>query len=189
MNNCEICNGLLTHRKSTSENPYHYTESGLPNVFIVGIDVYICAKCEYEIADIPKINELHLMLAKELLLKPVATTGQEFRFLRKETKMGPKEFAERIGVDTKTILNWEKSKYLNRQNDLTVRFLVATELLAGKELQVVISRIGDLTESSWVEIEEQTETLARWSERDIRTLVHTNVSLGIASWDFEPMAA
>ena len=188
MNTCDLCKGEITQRKSTYEHPYHYTESGLPNVFLVNIDVYSCPSCDVEVADIPRMNELHLMLAKELLLKPVATTGDEFRFLRKEARMKPKEFAERIGVDAKTVLNWEKSEALSRQNDVTIRFLVATELLQGKELQVVISLLGDLTETIWSEPEEQTETLASWGE--IGKLARTNTQLGIASWSRgEPIAA
>ncbi len=185
MNICDICKGTVTQRKSTLENPYHYTESGLPNVLLIGVDVYSCPNCDAEVADIPRMNELHLMLAKEVLLKPVAMTGEEFRFLRKETRMRPKEFAERIGVDSKTVLNWEKSDSLSRQNDLTVRFLVATELLQGKDLQVVISQIRGLTESAWLESDEPTETLA--SLREIGDLARTNVSLGLAVW--EPLAA
>jgi YgiT-type zinc finger domain-containing protein len=188
MNICDICKGAVTKRKATRETPYHYTESGLSNVLLTGIHVYSCPNCAVEVADIPRMNELHLILAKELLLKPVATTGEEFRFLRKETRMRPKEFAERIGVDSKTVLNWEKAEALSRQNDVTVRFLVATELLQGKELQIVISRIRGLTESTWAEPDEdQTETQVSW--REITELARANISLGISSWNIGLAAA
>src|SRR5437870_28722 len=99
MNVCDICNTPLTERQSTFENPYSYDESGLSNVYLIGVTAYSCAKCGVEVADIPSPRALHVLLAKDILLKPVALTGEEFRFLRKETRMKPKQFADLLGLD------------------------------------------------------------------------------------------
>jgi putative transcriptional regulator len=150
MNNCDICNGELQHRKATYADPYHFTECGLSYVFLIGVNTHFCPKCDVEVADIPRPDELHLVLAKEILMQPSAMTGEEFRFLRKEIRMRPKEFAELIGVDPKTITNWENMSALSRQNDLTIRFIVAEKLgKTNPKGEFVDLNITDMATSEW----------------------------------------
>jgi hypothetical protein len=58
-------------------------ESGLPDVTLVGVELRTCpSHGELEVV-IPKIEELHRTLAKELPSKRPSFTEQEIRFLRK----------------------------------------------------------------------------------------------------------
>src|SRR5258706_8330184 len=109
MSLCELCHKELTQGTSTFEAPYHYTESGLSYVYLVNVPTYLCPDCNVQVADIPRMNELHQLISKDALLTPSPMSGEQFRFLRKETRLRPKEFADRVGVDPKTVGNWERS--------------------------------------------------------------------------------
>lgn len=177
MHSCDICNGKLQHRKSTYENPYHYTECGLSNILLIDVDVYFCPECEVEVAEIPRPKGLHLLLAKEILMKPAPMTGEEFRFLRKEIEMKPKEFANLVGVDPKTVTNWENLPALSRQNDVTVRFVVAERL----EQVAPVKGFIDLNLSQVAE--------SKWDiDAEMAQLIETNTYLGLTSagWEIGP---
>src|SRR5216684_3404397 len=93
---CESCSGSMTVRKTTKEQPYHYTISGLDNVFLVGIDVEECKECHIEEPIIPRMRELHQTIAKALLHKDALLTGKEIRFLRKNAGIPANRFAALI---------------------------------------------------------------------------------------------
>lgn len=176
---CDIC-GVPLHRSlSTLDNPYHYTESGLPNIRLVNVSVYACPKCHGEVADIPNLRGLHCVIAQDIILTPYPMTGPEFRFLRKETNMKLREFAECMGVDPKTITNWENSEHLSKQNDVAVRFLVAAELGQGKELAETIRELSEISRHSWAVMEEAetTDTVTQ----DVARLAESNTVLGLGS--------
>lgn len=176
MSSCEICHKELALGVSTWEQPYHYTESGLSHVYLINVHTYTCPDCQLQSADIPLVNKLHQLISKDILLTPYPMNGELFRFLRKETRLRPKEFAERLGVDPKTVANWERAETLNRQNDLTVRFFVAGELFTGHDLQAVISQLVKLSEYSW-ELEDEGDV----DQGEIDDLAATNTVLGITS--------
>lgn len=148
---CHNCGRAYEIREASFEEPYNYTESGLPHVRLVGIRVYSCADCGVESADIPDMDGLHSLIAKDIILTPLLMLGREFRFLRKETRLNLKEFAEQLGVDPKTISNWENSEKLNKQTDVTVRMLVAAVLWDGIELHKTLRQLRELARYSWDE--------------------------------------
>jgi putative transcriptional regulator len=180
MNHCDICNGELQHRKATYAHPYHFTECGLSYVFLVGVNVHGCPKCDVEVADIPRPDELHLMLAGEILMKPTPMTGEEFRFLRKEIGMKPKEFAEVIGVDPKTVTNWESVPALSRQNDVTIRFIVAEGLSKlHPDSEAIDLNISDIAASEWKAESAMDDETAQLVEQAYLGLTHSG-------WEFGP---
>lgn len=70
-------------RMKTRKESYRYYECGLKHVTLVGVEVTRCPRCgNYEIS-IPRIEELHRLLAKILIEKSTRFTGEEVRFLRK----------------------------------------------------------------------------------------------------------
>lgn len=183
MNTCDICHEPLKHRKSTLNEPYAYGECGLSNVLLINVDVYSCPQCGIEVADIPSPRGLHALLAKDILLQPLPLTGEEFRFLRKETGCKPKDFAELLGVDPKTLANWENSESLNRQNDLSVRFLVAALLRERHK--------GRLASNFFVIPDNLVADTWEITDQEIADLARTNTYLGITSagWEFGPVSA
>lgn len=90
--------------------PYHYTESGLDNVFLYGIVQSRCPECGEEIVTIPNIKGLHLAIGRNLVCKEEMLTGAEARFLRKELKLKSKDMAAALSMKPETYSRWENEK-------------------------------------------------------------------------------
>lgn len=176
VNICHSCERPYEVSKATVEHPYHYTESGLQNWWLAGISVYSCPNCEVDSADIPDMDGLHDLIARNILLTPFSMTGPELRFLRKEATLRLKDFAEQMGVDPKTIANWEASEKLNKLTDLTVRVLVAMTLWEGNERLSTLMQIADLAQYGEFMGELQ---------QDIAELAKANVAAGIPNDQWE----
>lgn len=100
--NCPNCQ----RNHETKIGEYHYTESGLPNVWLLGVEVFDC-ECGENFAFIPCIQELHKLIAQILLTQENSLSGPEIRFLRKTMGLKAKDFATFIGVKNVTISRWE----------------------------------------------------------------------------------
>ena len=72
---CEVFRSDLTPRRTTPAAPYHYTFSGLANVWLVGIEAQRCSRCDVEMPFIPRAPLLHRLLAAVLIERPGARTG------------------------------------------------------------------------------------------------------------------
>lgn len=180
MDICHSCNRPYEVWKSTREHPYLYTESGLSQVQLGGVTVYSCPSCNIQSADIPDMDGLHLLLAKELIVRPIAMSGEELRFLRKETRMTPKTFAERVGVDPKTVSNWENAEELSKQTDIALRFVIASELFRDKELDGVLEALSENVKFSWEPGRAQDESAA-----GMRELMEFNTIYGLGTPEWQ----
>ena len=60
---CDICGKT---QKEKIADKYHYIESGLDNVYLNNITVFVCEQCKTEIPLIPRIKNLY---HKKILLK------------------------------------------------------------------------------------------------------------------------
>jgi DNA-binding transcriptional regulator YiaG len=148
-NTCSRCGREYEVRTASLEDPYDYSESGLSNIRLVGIPVYRCPSCSVESADIPNMDNLHRLIAKDIILTPFPMSGSELRFLRKEARLTTRDFAERLGVDPRTLTGWEASASLNRQSDILSRLLITGELWQGKERIDVIEQLAGMAEHIW----------------------------------------
>ncbi len=92
-----------------------------------------CQDCNAETLSIPRIPTLHRELAKAVLSKSAALTGQEFRFLRTVTELSAAAFAEELGVAIQTVQAWEKCDALRYLNDLGARTVIATLISPGDD--------------------------------------------------------
>jgi len=101
------CRDRAQKRTATFEHPYHFVGSGLPNVYLAGIDYYVCGECGKQAADIPALNELMVKIARTVVQKEPALTGDEIRFLRKRLRKKSNEFAKIIGVTAEQASRWE----------------------------------------------------------------------------------
>jgi hypothetical protein len=113
MEKCDICGTKLKTRHSTQAEPYRYAESGLDNVYLVGVEVFICPECLLETAAIPRIENLHKTIAEGLLRARVPLTGGAFRYLRKGARLGLPELADRMHVARELISLYELSPEAN----------------------------------------------------------------------------
>lgn len=102
---------------------YHYTESGLPNVYLVnGFTVETLGGEEY--TSIDDMNGLHKTIAKAIIDSPKPLTHQEFRFLRIEMNVSQKTLGTRFGVTEQTIARYEKGESsIPRTTDAALRSL------------------------------------------------------------------
>ena len=122
MEHCPTCGGKMQARKHTK--PYHYTESGLKNVYLEGMSVLRCSACGEELVELENVPGLHAKIAERLLQKPFILTGPEFRFLRKEMRMKAKDLATVLGVTATTVSRWETGEErLGVANDRLIRSL------------------------------------------------------------------
>jgi len=99
---CPICK--KEGRIHTGE--HHYTESGLQNVWLMGVELFEC-DCGENFAFIPCAQELNKLISQILLRKEGQLSGREIRFLRKHMGMKSKDFAKEIGVKPVTVSRWE----------------------------------------------------------------------------------
>jgi putative zinc finger/helix-turn-helix YgiT family protein len=107
-------------RQRTHIGEYHYKESGLPNVWLLGVEVFAC-ECGEHFAFIPCIQELHKLIAHELITQENSLSGSEIRFLRKTMGLKAKDFAELLGVKNVSISRWEHGEF--SPSELTDRFI------------------------------------------------------------------
>lgn len=110
---------------AVSKEDYHYTESGLDNVYLGDVNIYKC-QCGEEIASIPDLVEVNSAICHCLIKKRAHLSGEELKFLRKNAGMSAKSFAEYIGVNKSTLSRWENNKQcIDKSNDRLVRLIYA----------------------------------------------------------------
>jgi putative zinc finger/helix-turn-helix YgiT family protein len=100
---CRSCGGVVEERLATR----HYDESGLKGIVLVGIPVRKCSDCGEEAFGIPRLSELHRLIALTLVRKPSGLGGTELRFLRKHLGYSGVDLAERLDVTPEHLSRWE----------------------------------------------------------------------------------
>jgi putative zinc finger/helix-turn-helix YgiT family protein len=101
---------------------YHYTESGLDNVYLTAVQVRRCPKCKTLMPEIPNLLYVQLCIALYVIEKPGRLSGKEVRFLRKNLAMKSKEFADKLGYTAQTFSRIEQGKaVIGPQGDRLVR--------------------------------------------------------------------
>lgn len=120
---CRTCGKAeLSGRPET----YLYTESGLPNVVLVGVEVRRCPSCGHHELVLPRVTELHRTIAHAVIHKRARLSGPEVRFLRKYLGWSGADFARHVGVDPSTVSNWENDKDpIGPASDRLLRLMVA----------------------------------------------------------------
>lgn len=86
---------------------YHYSESGLDNVFIEGIQPVLDDDGDEAII-IESINVLHAVIAEGIVRHTHSMSGKELRFLRTEMGLTQSELGGVVHVDRQTVARWEK---------------------------------------------------------------------------------
>lgn len=107
---------------------YRYTECGLDNVIIHGMDVLIDDAGD-EVYCIPNILGLHKVIAHCIITRAHGIKPEELRFLRTEMGLTQAELAELVKKDHQTIGRWERGEKPIDQNAECVIRAVAAERL------------------------------------------------------------
>jgi putative transcriptional regulator len=103
---------------------YHYTESGLDNVWLEnGYRVHSTAYGEG--ISITSTEDLHRAIGHWLIGQPKPLNGAELRFIRLEMELTQKQLAEIIGAEEQAVRRWEKhrTKDINDPADRLLRIL------------------------------------------------------------------
>jgi len=95
-------------RKGTNKK-YHYTESGLDNIYLLNGYKVTTTKAGKEIF-IHDIHGLHKAIGENLALKQGLLSGKEIRFIRHLLDWSQTRLAHATGVNYQSILRWEKHK-------------------------------------------------------------------------------
>ena len=119
--NCFNC----SHGMTTGRENVKYDASGLPGVTLVDVEVSRCGHCgQYEVA-IPRIEELHRVMAIALVRKSARLTPAEIRFLRTTLGWSGRELADHMGATAETVSRWEHGKTpMGPQADRLLRLMV-----------------------------------------------------------------
>lgn len=121
METCWKCGNRMELIK---DKTYHYTESGLNNVYLTGIIQYKCGSCGESGVEIPQIKALHSLIARDIVCQKGLMAGDEVRFLRKGMRMKSKDIADALSLDPSTYSRWENGKQdVNPCHDKQMRLL------------------------------------------------------------------
>jgi DNA-binding XRE family transcriptional regulator len=110
-------------RMSTERKPYHYVGAGLSNVYLIGVEYRVDRATTLQSADIPCLPSLLDAIARVLLTKRAALSGDEMRFLRKRLRMASKDFAGFVGLSVEQYSRLENGSTVTPTVDRVVRFL------------------------------------------------------------------
>ena len=131
-----VCPECGKKMKKTTGN-YRYKESGMDNVMLLDIPLYIC-NCGEKMPAIPRILNLHSLIAEEIIKNPKPLTGNEIRFLRKEMGLKANDFAAKLGVNKVTVSRWENdAELISTTGDKLVRslFILHKEEVGNRHFQ------------------------------------------------------
>lgn len=104
MSSCEECGAPTLVESNTVRR---YVLGGLPHVELHGVEVTRCPQCGAEEIAIPRIGQLHEVLARAFVRQPRMIAPAEVRFLRKHLGLSTADFAQRMGVTRETVSRWE----------------------------------------------------------------------------------
>lgn len=136
---CEVCGDETVERKATNNAPYRYLLSGLKNIYLVGINVMECPSCSEEYPVIPKMEELHNLIANDLINKSTKLKGDEIRFLRKNAGFSSIEFATLLKIDPSSLSRVEAGKdKIGPTLDKLARMLGATAFKENEKLRKLL---------------------------------------------------
>lgn len=137
---------VLGKGSTMSEELYHYTECGLDDVWIQGIEQHqdLSGKMVYRIPNLPG---LHREIARTIVCASPGMTGPELRFLRTELGMTQQELATLLHVEALTISRWERGENPIDQNAMTIVRMFAVERL-GLDRNESIAELSKLSVSA-----------------------------------------
>jgi DNA-binding transcriptional regulator YiaG len=141
---------------------YHYTESGLQNVWLENGYSKVKTKYGTGIA-VHDVEGLHRIIGKTIARKP-RMTGAEFRFLRKELGLSQAGIAELIGSTEQTVSLWERRGGIPKTADRLVRVIYLEHTENNAKIRELIDRLNQLDEKRSIERLTFAERAGRWKE-------------------------
>lgn len=136
---------------------YHYTESGLPNVYLR--NGFTLESSDYgETVAIHDVDDLHRAIGRRLALETPLLGGREVRFLRRELDLSQLQLAEVLGVGETSVRGWENDRTpIGRPAERLLRVLYLEEngeRVGVRELVARLIQKGRESSAEKVELEE-----------------------------------
>ena len=142
MTHCNDCGQPATTERHAVRR---YAIGGLPHVELHGVEVTHCPACGQEEIAIPRLGQLHRVLAEALVTQRRMLAPTEIRFLRKHIGLSTSDFAQRMGVTRETMSRWETgAQSMGPGADRLLRLLVVTH--EPSESYAVDDVLRDLTD-------------------------------------------
>lgn len=121
-------------------NLYHYTMCGLDNVWLK--NGYTMHQTAYgKGISIKAADDLHKLLALQLVKKVGRLTGKELRFLRVEMGLSQAALAKMQGVTENAVSLWERHGKVPKANDALTRLLYLGQNAGNTTLKQAMDRI------------------------------------------------
>ncbi len=123
---------------------YHYTESGLKNVWLK--NGYVVKNTPYgEGVSIQDVEGLHKLIGTIITKRP-KLTGPELRFLRKEMAMSQKALATFVGTSEQNVSLWERRGRVPQAADRLIKLAYLETISSDGNVQIraLIDRLNDL---------------------------------------------
>lgn len=128
-----------------------YPESGLDNVQLVNVPVWVCAN-QHEEVEIPAVTALHDLIAHSIIRKPAPLNAAEIKFLRRRVDLTGNEFAAHLGITPIHLSRVENGRRKPAKPlDLLIR-LVTAVLIAQRDkkpLPADLAPFVDQLEQGW----------------------------------------
>jgi DNA-binding transcriptional regulator YiaG len=107
---------------------YRYTDSGLDNVIIEGVN-FVADDSGEECVMIPNINGLHKTIAHGIVVRRGSMSGRELRFIRTEMGMTQAQLAEMLHREPLAVSRWERAENpIDANAEALVRLYAIQEL-------------------------------------------------------------
>jgi putative zinc finger/helix-turn-helix YgiT family protein len=120
---CLECGTVMATRRGR----HQYRQSGLSGVTLDGVEIRECPHCGAREVAIPRIEQLHHLIASHVIHQTASLSPAEVRFLRKYLGWSATDFAARMRTTRETVSRWENGKTAMRpQADQLLRWMVAT---------------------------------------------------------------
>ncbi|MGO9019508.1 MAG: type II TA system antitoxin MqsA family protein [Syntrophobacteraceae bacterium] len=116
---CTFCGNLNVETKTGQS--YHFTESGLDNVYLENVDTSHCPDCNANSVSIPKSPQLLNCIGEAIVFGSEQLTGAEIRYLRKNLRLKINDFAKLLRVSRVTVSRWENGQDITKPIDLLIR--------------------------------------------------------------------
>jgi putative zinc finger/helix-turn-helix YgiT family protein len=121
--------------------PYQYKESGLSNIFLLGVEVSECSRCGNIDVTIPHPLKIHRKIALALAMSLSRLTGPQLRFLREHLNLTVQQLGAYLHVDPAIISKWEsEDEPINPSTERLLRLL----LVLDGELATSLSEIAEV---------------------------------------------
>lgn len=134
----------FTHIGEESREPYHYTECGLDDIYL--LSGYEIESTSYgDGVSIKHVDELHKAIGHSLVTQKKVLSGKELRFLRKEMDLTQTELGRLVGLSDQQVARWEKDQYeIPSAADYLLRYFYLMHIKQDFDLRKLIETLKEM---------------------------------------------